>query len=113
MLPDLEKAVFFVCFPSCEMDPENCLVQLPIVKCTIPPLLSKLLLIFLLCWECVIYAMVAHSVELLWDMTESAWLLQRYVSVYLVPCWHPHCFRIRLTFNNSRSFHVSVYLRLM
>lgn len=29
-----------------------------------------------------IYAIMAYSMELLWDMTESAWLLQRYAGFF-------------------------------
>lgn len=46
ILPDLEKTVFLVCFPSCEMDPKKHLVKLSVVQCTIPPLLSEWLLSF-------------------------------------------------------------------
>lgn len=45
-----------------------------------------------------IYAIMAYSMELLWDVTELALLLQRYVFVYLVLCWLSYNFKMYLTF---------------
>lgn len=58
-------------------------------------------------------AIMAHNMEVLWNMTELVWLLQRYVLACVAHCLLSCNFKMCISFSNNRSFRISVYLRLV